>query len=102
MAAPKQKKRTTTRKRRERKNVERGQVHIHSSVCRADRSGNGRKGCKRAWPSYRGSVCKGTGFQPRSCDSFASGSWPGGYPNQGHDTHSAQWMPSAETPPRLR
>ena len=31
MAAPKQKKRTTTRKRRERKNVERGQVHIHSS-----------------------------------------------------------------------
>ena len=31
MAAPKQKKRTTTRKRRERKNIERGQVHIHSS-----------------------------------------------------------------------
>ncbi len=32
MAAPKQKKRTTTRKRRERKNDGRGQVHIHSSL----------------------------------------------------------------------
>ena len=32
MAAPKQKKRTTSRKRRERKNIERGQVHIHSAV----------------------------------------------------------------------
>ena len=32
MAAPKQKKRTTTRKRRERENIERGQVPIPASV----------------------------------------------------------------------
>jgi small subunit ribosomal protein S11 len=31
MAAPRQKKRTTTRKRVVRKNIERGQVHIHTS-----------------------------------------------------------------------
>ena len=55
MAAPKQKKRTTTRKRRERKNVERGQVHIHSSfnntiVTITDMGGLGFRGSRKSTP----------------------------------------------------
>ena len=60
MAAPKQKKRTTTRKRRERKNVERGQVHIHSSfnntiVTITDMGGNAISWASSGGLGFRGS-----------------------------------------------
>ena len=60
MAAANNKKKVRTR-RRERKNIEKGQVHISSSFTRfpwqqeihsfrrADRGGDGRKGCNGAW-----------------------------------------------------
>ena len=60
MAAPKQKKRTTTRKRRERKNIERGQVHIHSSfnntiVTITDMTGNAISWASSGGMGFRGS-----------------------------------------------
>ena len=60
MAAPKQKKRTTSRKRRERKNIERGQVHIHSSfnntiVTITDMGGNAISWASSGGLGFRGS-----------------------------------------------
>ena len=60
MAAPKQKKRTTSRKRRERKNIERGQVHIHSSfnntiVTMSDIQGNALSQSSSGALGFRGS-----------------------------------------------
>ena len=60
MAAPKQKKRTTSRKRRERKNIERGQVHIHSSfnntiVTITDMGGNAISCASSGGLGFRGS-----------------------------------------------
>ena len=60
MAAPKQKKRTTTRKRRERKNVERVQVHILSSfnntiVTITDMGGNAISWASSGGLGFRGS-----------------------------------------------
>ena len=60
MAAPKQKKRTTSRKRRERKNIERGQVHIHSSfnntiVTITDMGGNAISRASSGGLGFRGS-----------------------------------------------
>ena len=60
MAATKQKKRTTSRKRRERKNIERGQVHIHSSfnntiVTITDMGGNAISWASSGGLGFRGS-----------------------------------------------
>ena len=60
MAAPKQKKRTTVRKRRERKNIERGQVHIQSSfnntlVTITDTAGNTISWASAGGMGFRGS-----------------------------------------------
>ena len=60
MPAPKQRRRTTTRKRRERKNIERGQVHIHSSfnntiVTITDTSGNAISWASSGGMGFRGS-----------------------------------------------
>lgn len=60
MAAQKQKKRTTSRKRRERKNIERGQVHIHSSfnntiVTITDMGGNAISWASSGGLGFRGS-----------------------------------------------
>lgn len=60
MAAPKQKKRTTSRKRRERKNIERGLVHIHSSfnntiVTITDMGGNAISWASSGGLGFRGS-----------------------------------------------
>lgn len=60
MAAPKQKKRTTSRKRRERKNIERGQVHIHASfnntiVTITDMGGNAISWASSGGLGFRGS-----------------------------------------------
>ncbi len=60
MAAPKQKKRTTTRKRIVRKNIERGQVHIHTSfnntiVTITDVNGNAISWASSGGSGFRGS-----------------------------------------------
>ncbi len=60
MAAPKQRRRPITRKRRERKNIERGQVHIHSSfnntiVTITDMSGNAISWASSGGMGFRGS-----------------------------------------------
>ncbi len=60
MAAPKQKKRTTTRKRVVRKNIERGQVHIHTSfnntiVTITDVNGNAISWASSGGSGFRGS-----------------------------------------------
>jgi small subunit ribosomal protein S11 len=60
MAAPKQKKRTTTRKRVVRKNIERGQVHIHTSfnntiVTITDVNGNAISWASSGGMGFRGS-----------------------------------------------
>ena len=60
MAAPKQKRRVVTRKRRERKNIERGQAHIHSSfnntiVTLTDMSGNAISWASAGGMGFRGS-----------------------------------------------
>lgn len=59
MAAPKAKRRTT-RKRRDRKNIEKGQVHIHSSfnntiVTMTDTSGNAISWASAGGMGFRGS-----------------------------------------------
>jgi len=60
MAAPKQRKRTTTRKRVVRKNIERGQVHIHTSfnntiVTITDVNGNAISWASSGGMGFRGS-----------------------------------------------
>lgn len=60
MAAPKQRKRTTTRKRVVRKNIERGQVHIHTSfnntiVTITDVNGNAISWASSGGQGFRGS-----------------------------------------------
>lgn len=60
MAAPKQRKRTTTRKRVVKKNIERGQVHIHTSfnntiVTITDVNGNAISWASSGGMGFRGS-----------------------------------------------
>lgn len=60
MAAPKQKRRQTSRRRRDRKHVERGQAHIHSSfnntiVTITDTGGNAISWASAGGQGFRGS-----------------------------------------------
>lgn len=60
MAAPKQKRRSTTRRRKDRKHVERGQAHIHSSfnntiVTITDTGGNAVSWASAGGQGFRGS-----------------------------------------------
>ena len=126
MAANKGKK--VVRKRRERKNVERGQVHIRSSfnntmVTVTDAQGNALSWASSGGLGFRGSR-KSTPFAAQTAAETAAkaameyglktvevfvkgpgqgaaGRGPGGHPHQGRDPCSPQRLPAPEAPPRL-
>ena len=105
------------RKRRERKNVEKGQVHIRSSfnntmVTVTDMQGNALSWASSGGLGFRGSR-KSTPFAAQTAaetaakaamegrHSCAAGRGPGGHPDQGRDPRSPQRLPAPEAPPRL-
>ena len=103
MAANNAKKKVRTR-RRERKNIEKGQVHISSSfnntmVTVTDTQGNaiswasagglGFRGSKKSTPFAASEAAETAARAPRSDD------------DQGLHTHCSQWLPSSEKTSRL-
>ena len=117
-------------RRKERKNIEKGAVHISSSfnntmVTITDTQGNALSWASAGGMGFRGSkkstpfaaqtaaetaakaamehglktvevFVKGPGCDPRPADGRTRGHY-----DQGRHPHSAQWLPSSETPPRL-
>ena len=104
------------RKRRERKNVEKGQVHIRSSfnntmVTVTDLQGNALSWASSGGLGFRGSR-KSTPFAAQTAAETAAkaameyglrpaGRGPGGHPDQGRDPRPPQRLPAAQAPPRL-
>ena len=97
------------RKRRERKNVEKGQVHIRSSfnntmVTVTDLQGNALSWASSGGLGFRGSR-KSTPFAAQTAaetaDPRPAGRGPGGHPDQGRDPRPPQRLPAAQAPPRL-
>ena len=113
------------RKRRERKNVEKGQVHIRSSfnntmVTVTDAQGNALSWASSGGLGFRGSR-KSTPFAAQTAAETAAkaameyglktvevfvkgpgaGRGPGGHHDQGRDPRPPQRLPSPEAPPRL-
>ena len=125
MAAANTKGKKVVRKRRERKNVEKGQVHIRSSfnntmVTVTDMGGNALSWASSGGLGFRGSR-KSTPFAAQTAAETAAkaamehglktvevyvkgpgGRGPGGHPHQGRDPHPPQRLPSAQAPPRVR
>ena len=115
------------RKRRERKNVEKGQVHIRSSfnntmVTVTDLQGNALSWASSGGLGFRGSR-KSTPFAAQTAAETAAKAAmeyglktvevyvkgpgagreaaPGGHPDQGRDPRPPQRLPAAQAPPRL-
>ena len=120
--APKQKLKKATRKRRERKLVERGAAHIRSSfnntiVTITDTQGNALSWASAGGLGFRGSK-KSTPFAAqmaaetaakaameyglRTVEVYVKGPGSGCEHDQGRDAHSSQRLPSAQTPSRVR
>ena len=90
MATAKANGKKVIRRRREKKNIERGQVHIRSSfnntmVTVTDSQGNALSWASSGGLGFRGSK-KSTPFAAQSAGRYAD---------------SSQWLPSPEAPPRL-
>ena len=94
------KKKVVKTRRRERKNIEKGQVHISSSfnntmVTVTDTQGNAISWASAGGLGFRGSK-KSTPFaaqtDPRSADRRSRSD-----DDQGRYPHSSQWLPSSET-----
>ena len=114
------------RKRREKKTIEKGQVHIRSSfnntmVTVTDATGNALSWASSGGLGFRGSR-KSTPFAAQTAAETAAkaamehglksvevyvkgpgaGREAGGHPHQGRDPHPPQRLPPAQAPPRVK
>ena len=122
-------KKAVIRRRREKKNIERGAAHIQSSfnntiVTLTDTQGNALSWASAGGLGFRGSR-KSTPFAAQTAaevaakaamehglksvevyvkgpgHSCAAGCWSGGHHDQGRHPHSPQWLPSAQEKTRI-
>ena len=108
MAAAKGKvKKAGTRKRREKKNIERGAAHIRSSfnntmVTITDLQGNAISWASAGGLGFRGSK-KSTPFAAQTAsETAAKAAMEHGQHDKGRDAHTAQRLPSAQAQKSLR